>query len=354
MKENQDRHQDLTSPDVLGDDLNFENSLRPTTLEEFVGQAKLKENLSVFVEAARQRHEALDHCLFCGPPGLGKTTLAHIVAREMEVNIRISSGPVLEKAGDLAGLLTNLEERDVLFIDEIHRLRPNVEEYLYPAMEDFKLDIMIDTGPSARTVKIPLKRFTLIGATTRSGLLTSPMRSRFGVVGRLNFYSDEELQSIVLRSASILGVEIDKQGAFEISRRSRGTARIANRLLRRIRDFAQVRGDGSINREEACRSLEMMEVDESGLDEMDLAILRTLVEKYDGRPVGINTLAVSVGEEPDTIEEVYEPFLILRGFINRTPRGREATAAAYRHLGLNPPENRGGANGGQVDLFGKD
>ena len=354
MKENPERHLDLTSPDALGDELNFENSVRPTTLDEFVGQAKLKENLGVYVEAARQRHEALDHCLFCGPPGLGKTTLAHIIAREMDVNIRVSSGPVLEKAGDLAGLLTNLEERDVLFIDEIHRLRPNVEEYLYPAMEDFKLDIMIDTGPSARTVKIPLKRFTLIGATTRSGLLTSPMRSRFGVVGRLNFYSDEELQSIVLRSASILGVEIDKQGAFEISRRSRGTARIANRLLRRIRDFAQVRGDGSINRKVACRSLEMMEVDESGLDEMDLAILRTLVEKYDGRPVGINTLAVSVGEEPDTIEEVYEPFLIMRGFINRTPRGREATAAAYRHLGLNPPEKRGGANGDQADLFGKD
>ncbi len=354
MKDNPDRHQDLTSPDARKDELSFENSLRPATMEEFVGQPKLKENLQVFVEAARQRHEALDHCLFCGPPGLGKTTLAHIIAREMEVNIRVSSGPVLEKAGDLAGLLTNLEERDVLFIDEIHRLRSNVEEYLYPAMEDFKLDIMIDTGPSARTVKIPLKRFTLIGATTRSGLLTSPMRSRFGVVGRLNFYNEEELLRIVRRSASILAVEIDQKGAFEISRRSRGTARIANRLLRRIRDFAQVRGDGKITREVACRSLEMMEVDESGLDEMDVAILRTLVEKYEGRPVGINTLAVSVGEEPDTIEEVYEPFLIQRGFINRTPRGREATPMAYRHLGLPTPKHLGGTDGGQGELFGQD
>jgi len=354
MGEDQKREHDLTSPDVRKDELNFENNLRPATLEEFVGQAKLKENLGVFIEAARQRREALDHCLFCGPPGLGKTTLAYIIAREMDVNIRVSSGPVLEKAGDLAGLLTNLEEMDVLFIDEIHRLRPNVEEYLYPAMEDFKLDIMIDTGPSARTVKIPLKRFTLIGATTRSGLLTSPMRSRFGVVGRLNFYNDEELQSIVLRSAAILAVEIDRQGAFEISRRSRGTARIANRLLRRIRDFAQVRGDGRINHEVACRSLEMMEVDESGLDEMDLAILRTLVEKYEGRPVGINTLAVSVGEEPDTLEEVYEPFLIQRGFINRTPRGREATAMAYRHLGQAPPEDRASSSGNQGELFGRD
>ena len=344
----------MTSPDVRRDELSFENSLRPATMEEFVGQAKLKENLGVFIEAARQRREALDHCLFCGPPGLGKTTLAHIIAREMDVNIRVSSGPVLEKAGDLAGVLTNLEERDILFIDEMHRLRPTVEEYLYPAMEDFKLDIMIDTGPSARTVKIPLKRFTLIGATTRSGLLTSPLRSRFGVVGRLNFYNEEELQRIVIRSASILAVAIDPEGAFEISRRSRGTARIANRLLRRIRDFAQVRSDGKINRELACQSLETMEVDESGLDEMDLAILRTLVEKYEGRPVGINTLSVSVGEEPDPIEEVYEPFLIQRGFINRTPRGREATAMAYRHLGLAPPKDKTSDSGCQGELFGQD
>ena len=344
----------MTSPDARKDELSFENSLRPATMEEFVGQAKLKENLGVFIEAARQRREALDHCLFCGPPGLGKTTLAHIIAREMDVNIRVSSGPVLEKAGDLAGVLTNLEERDVLFIDEMHRLRPNVEEYLYPAMEDFKLDIMIDSGPSARTVKIPLKRFTLIGATTRSGLLTSPMRSRFGVVGRLNFYNEEELQRIVIRSAAILAVAIDPEGAFEISRRSRGTARIANRLLRRIRDFAQVRSDGRITREVACQSLETMEVDESGLDEMDLAILRTLVEKYEGRPVGLNTMAVSVGEEPDTIEEVYEPFLIQRGFINRTPRGREATAMAYRHLGLAPPKDKTSDSGGQGELFGQD
>jgi Holliday junction DNA helicase RuvB len=281
---------------------------------------------------------------------LGKTTLAHIIAREMEVNIRVTSGPVLEKAGDLAGLLTSLEEGDVLFIDEIHRLRSNVEEYLYPAMEDFTLDIMIDSGPSARSVKIPLKRFTLIGATTRSGLLTSPMRSRFGVVERLNFYTDDELEGIILRSARILEVEIDHGGAAELSCRSRGTARIANRLLKRIRDFAQVKADGRINKEVAARGLEMLEVDESGLDEMDLAILRALIEKYGGRPVGLGTLAVTVGEEPDTIEEVYEPFLIQRGFINRTPRGREATDLAYRHLGLESPGRQ--VSEGQKDLFG--
>ncbi len=341
---------DLTRPDVLEDEDSFEGSLRPSTLDEFVGQPRLKEKLGIFIQAARQRGEALDHCLFCGPPGLGKTTLAHIIARELGVGIRVTSGPVMEKAGDLAGLLTNLDERDILFIDEIHRLRSNVEEYLYPAMEDFCLDIMIDTGPAARSVNIPLKRFTLIGATTRSGLLTSPMRSRFGVVGRLNFYSDEELAQIVKRSARILGVEIDPDGAEEISRRSRGTARIANRLLRRIRDYAQVRADGRISREVARAAMGLLEVDESGLDEMDLAILRTLVEKYGGRPVGVGTLAVSVGEEPDTIEEVYEPFLIQRGLINRTPRGREATAAAWRHLGLNPPADT--PREGQKDLFG--
>ncbi|HUU30302.1 MAG TPA: Holliday junction branch migration DNA helicase RuvB [archaeon] len=349
MAEKENKRIDLTSPGVLEDELTFEGSLRPASLAEFVGQPKLKEKLAIFIEAARGRDEALDHCLFCGPPGLGKTTLAHIIAREMDASIRVTSGPVLEKAGDLAGLLTNLEEGDVLFIDEIHRLRSNVEEYLYPAMEDFTLDIMIDSGPNARSVKIPLKRFTLIGATTRSGLLTSPMRSRFGVVGRLNFYSDEELQKIVQRSARILEVEIDTEGAGEISRRSRGTARIANRLLRRIRDFAQVRADGRISREVASRGLEMLEVDESGLDEMDLAILRALIEKYSGRPVGLGTLAVSVGEEPDTLEEVYEPFLIQRGFINRTPRGREATDLAYRHLGLEPPAHRGLP--GQRNLF---
>jgi Holliday junction DNA helicase RuvB len=350
MENKEPKRIDLTSPSVLDEELSFEGSLRPATLSEFVGQPKLKEKLEVFIEAARRRGEALDHCLFCGPPGLGKTTLAHIIAREMEANIRVTSGPVLEKAGDLAGLLTNLEEGDVLFIDEIHRLRSNVEEYLYPAMEDFTLDIMIDSGPSARSVKIPLKRFTLIGATTRSGLLTSPMRSRFGVVERLNFYTDDELEGIILRSARILEVEIDHGGASEISRRSRGTARIANRLLKRIRDFAQVKADGRINKEVAARGLEMLEVDDSGLDEMDLAILRALIEKYGGRPVGLGTLAVTVGEEPDTIEEVYEPFLIQRGFINRTPRGREATDLAYRHLGLEVPGRQ--VSEGQKDLFG--
>jgi Holliday junction DNA helicase RuvB len=350
MENKEPKRIDLTSPSALDEELSFEGSLRPATLSEFVGQPRLKEKLEVFIEAARRRGEALDHCLFCGPPGLGKTTLAHIIAREMEVNIRVTSGPVLEKAGDLAGLLTSLEEGDVLFIDEIHRLRSNVEEYLYPAMEDFTLDIMIDSGPSARSVKIPLKRFTLIGATTRSGLLTSPMRSRFGVVERLNFYTDDELEGIILRSARILEVEIDHGGAAELSCRSRGTARIANRLLKRIRDFAQVKADGRINKEVAARGLEMLEVDESGLDEMDLAILRALIEKYGGRPVGLGTLAVTVGEEPDTIEEVYEPFLIQRGFINRTPRGREATDLAYRHLGLESPGRQ--VSEGQKDLFG--
>ncbi len=340
---------DLTRPGVLEEEAGFEGSLRPASLNEFVGQPKLKEKLSVFIEAARRRGEALDHCLFCGPPGLGKTTLAHIIAREMGVAIRITSGPVLEKAGDLAGLLTNLDEGDVLFIDEIHRLRSNVEEYLYPAMEDFTLDIMIDSGPSARSVKLPLKRFTLIGATTRSGLLTSPMLSRFGVVGRLNFYDDLELQRIIERSARILEVEIDREGAEEISRRSRGTARIANRLLRRVRDFAQVRADGRINLQVAGDALKMLEVDRSGLDEMDVAILRALIEKYGGGPVGVGTLAVSVGEEPDTIEEVYEPFLIQRGFISRTPRGREATALAYQHLGLKAPRRNPPA--AQAELF---
>ena len=354
MDESGGKRYDLTSPGVLADELSFEGSLRPTTLAEFVGQPKLKEKLEVFIEAARGRGEALDHCLFCGPPGLGKTTLAHIIAREMEVNIRVTSGPVLEKAGDLAGLLTNLGQGDILFIDEIHRLRSNVEEYLYPAMEDYTLDIMIDTGPAARSVKIPLKKFTLIGATTRSGLLTSPMRSRFGVVGRLNFYSEDELEQIVRRSAGILNVEVEKDGAEEISRRSRGTARIANRLLRRIRDYAQVRAEGRVTGEVARLGLEMLEVDELGLDEMDIAILRSLIEKYGGRPVGVGTLAVSVGEEPDTIEEVYEPFLIQRGFINRTPRGREATALAYRHLGLEPPAPQAGPFSGQSDLFSKE
>ncbi|MBW7995094.1 MAG: Holliday junction branch migration DNA helicase RuvB [Candidatus Glassbacteria bacterium] len=352
MTDETGRHIDITSPDVLEDEVTFEGSLRPQSLEEFVGQPKLKEQLAVFIEAARSRGEALDHCLFCGPPGLGKTTLAHIIAREMEVGIRVTSGPVLEKAGDLAGLLTNLEDGDVLFIDEIHRLRSTVEEYLYPAMEEFSLDIIIDSGANARSVKIPLKRFTLIGATTRSGLLTSPMRSRFGVVGRLNFYDDGELERIVNRSAGILEIELDSEGAVELSRRSRGTARIANRLLRRVRDYAQVRAEGRIDGSVARAGLEMLEVDETGLDEMDLALLRTLVDKYNGGPVGVSTLAVSVGEEPDTIEEVYEPFLIQRGFIQRTPRGREATALAYRHLGLEPPGGRADSPS-QSDLFGE-
>lgn len=307
-------------------------TLRPQGFDEFVGQGKLKENLKIFISAAKKRKEHLDHALFYGPPGLGKTTLAHIIAHEMGVDVKSTSGPVLEKAADLAGILTNLNDKEILFIDEIHRLNHVVEEYLYPAMEDFTLDIMIDKGPAARSIKLPLKKFTLIGATTRAGLLTSPLRSRFGVVGRLDYYNTDDLLKIVLRSAKILNITIDKDGANEIACRSRGTPRVANRLLRRVRDFAQVKAKGKINKEIAENALQMLDVDQLGLDEMDKKILETIAIKFKGGPVGISTLAVAVGEEADTIEEVYEPFLIQEGLLHRTPRGRQVTDRGYKHL----------------------
>ncbi|NIR51076.1 Holliday junction branch migration DNA helicase RuvB [candidate division KSB1 bacterium] len=309
-------------------------TLRPSVIEEFVGQDKIKNNLKVFVEATVARNEALDHVLFYGPPGLGKTTLANIVAKELDVKIRTTSGPALEKPADLAGLLTNLEERDVLFIDEIHRLNRVVEEYLYPAMEDYKLDIIIDRGVNARTVQIKLPKFTLIGATTRAGLLTSPLRSRFGVVNRFDFYKPEQLFLIVKRSAKILEVEIEEEAGMEIARRSRGTPRIANRLLRRIRDFAQIEGNGEVTKDIAHESLLRLDVDELGLDDMDKRILKVMLEKFSGGPVGINTLAVAVGENAETLEEIYEPYLIQEGLMKRTPKGRVVTDLTFRHFGV--------------------
>jgi Holliday junction DNA helicase RuvB len=329
----------LTSPRRLKEELEYDLTLRPSSLDEFVGQKKIKENLKVFIQAAKKRKEALDHVLFYGPPGLGKTTLAHIISREMDVNIKTTSGPVLDKPADLAGILTNLEEKEVLFIDEIHRLSHVVEEYLYPAMEDFRLDIMIEKGPSARSVKLSLKHYTLVGATTRAGLLTSPLRARFGVVGRLDFYEPEDLFKIVHRSAKILKIPVTDEGAFEIARRSRGTPRIANRLLRRVRDYAQVKAKGEVNQKVAEDALEMMDVDGIGLDEMDKKIISVIIHKFKGGPVGINSLAVAVGEEGETIEEIYEPFLIQEGLINRTPRGRSATPLAYKHLGIQLDED---------------
>lgn len=321
-------------------DYELDTTLRPKNFEEFTGQRKIVENLKIFIQAAKERNEPLDHILFTGPPGLGKTTLSTIIANEMGTKIRITSGPVIEKPGDLAGILTNLQDREILFIDEIHRLSPVVEEYLYSAMEEFRLDIVIDSGPAARTIQISLPQFTLIGATTRAGLLTAPLRSRFGILNRLDYYPPEDLQEIIVRSSRILKVEIEEPAAMEIARRSRGTPRIANRLLKRTRDFAQVLGDGKITLPIVLRSLEALEVDEFGLDEMDKRILLTIIEKFNGGPVGINTIAISVGEEPGTIEEVYEPFLIQNGFIQRTPRGRIATNLCYKYFKIQKPNDK--------------
>lgn len=332
---------EVVTPNLVDGDLEFDRSLRPQKLSEFVGQEKLKQNLAVFIQAARERNESLDHVLLYGPPGLGKTTLANIVSNELNVGIKTTSGPVLDKAGDLAGLLTNLQTHDVLFIDEIHRTNTVVEEYLYSAMEDFNLDIMIDKGPNARTIKLNLNEFTLVGATTRAGLLTSPLRARFGVVLRLDYYLPEEIFHIIVRSAKILNVEIDEDGAMEIARRSRGTPRIANRLLRRIRDFAQVMADNKITKSIAEDALQRLEVDARGFDEMDKRIMLTIIEKYQGGPVGISTVAVAVGEEAHTIEEVYEPYLIQQGYLKRTPRGREATLLAYEHFDIKKKNQQG-------------
>ena len=325
------------APAARGDDAQFDRSLRPRSFEDYVGQPALIENLRVFVQAARRRGEPLDHALFCGPPGLGKTSLALVIGRELGADVQVTSGPAIERKGDLAGILTNLKRGDVLFIDEIHRLNPVIEENLYPAMEDFVFDLVIGEGPGARNMKLPLQPFTLIGATTRTGLLTGPLRDRFGIVHRLEYYSASELALIVTRSAAILGIHLDAQGAEEIARRSRGTPRIANRLLRRVRDFAEIEGNGLVTKAIADKALGRLEVDAKGLDPMDRKILRTICEKFGGGPVGLETIASAVGEQSDTVEDVYEPFLLQEGFIHRTPRGRVATVRAFEHIGLRAP-----------------
>ena len=342
---------EITTPEVLSEESVVELSLRPQRLVEFIGQQKVKDLLKVSVDAALKRKEPLDHTLFHGPPGLGKTTLAVLLARELNVNLKTTSGPVLEKPGDLVGILTNLRAGDILFIDEIHRLRPIIEEFLYPAMEDFRIDIRLSEGPKAQTVTMPIERFTLVGATTRFGLLTPPMRARFGIIQRLNYYTAEELAIIVSRSAEILQVDCSGEGAIEIARRSRGTPRVANRLLRRVRDYAEVRADGRITKAVADEALRMLDVDEYGLDEMDARVLKAMIEHFGGGPVGLNTLAVAIGEDQDTVEEVYEPFLIQNGFLQRTPRGRVATNRAFQRFGYALPAERTASPEPQANLF---